>query len=205
MRQLVLKSCLLALSVTNFIACTAHGQERLNNTIYYKLVRDIIFQDTIVPKWRAEIIESRVKSGQLTKEDSTKYYKVIKEVKLLLHRQYANLFAKDALLGDLEENGYLQKYLSKKKIKEIINSFPEDGFHDAPLVDDRIELITEFPKWDDYHKFSMPVSIGENRFLVYHYKAFGRFNYRYGVIIFSTIDNNDYRIEKEIILKEVNM
>src|SRR5690606_25419620 len=125
--------------------------------------------------------------------------------RLLLFERKTNSIAKNALLKDLQENHYLQKYLSLKEIKEVVDRFPaEDEFHDSSKVHKRIELISEFPKWEDYHKFSSPVLIGKNRFLVYHYKTTGRFNLEYGVILFSIVGNS-YEIDQEITLKQVIM
>src|SRR5690606_6997061 len=147
-------------SVISLVSCRAQNRNSVTDQVYYKLISDIIRQDTLVPEWRNKIIEARVKGGQITKEDSIKYYDAIKNGRLLLFERKTNSIAKNALLKDLQENHYLQKYLSLKEIKEVVDRFPaEDEFHDSSKVHKRIELISEFPKWEDYHKFSSPVLI----------------------------------------------
>lgn len=199
-----LKLLILTLSITSFTSSKAQNTNEVRE-IYYGLISDVIFQDTLVPDWKAKIIEAKVKHGQLTKADSATYYQIIKNQKLLLNQKLANSEAKKVLTHDMEDGHLLTSLFSEKELKTIINNFPEeDGLHNPKNIPEKIKLFEDTSEWELYHKFSSPVSLGENRFLVYHYMSTGRFNLKYGVILFS-ISNYGYTIEKEIILKHIIM
>lgn len=184
------------------MTCTTQAQNGISDKVYYDLVTDIIMEDTIVPNWRAKIIEDRVKRGTMTKHDSIKYFRIIKNSRLVLYNKKVNSRAKKALTKDLEETHNLKKHLSDKEVRDIVNKFPEDGPIDATLVKDRIEVLSKIPMRQDGHKFSSPIRISGNRFLVYHFNVTGHFNFSSGVVIFSVKDDA-YLIEKKVVLEEV--
>jgi hypothetical protein len=199
-----LKLLILTLCITSFTSSKAQNTNEARE-VYYGLISDIIFQDTLVPNWKAKIIEAEVEHGQLTKADSAKYYQIIKNQRLLLNHRQANSEAKKALTNDLEGGHILTSLFTENELKTIINNFPEeDGLHNPKNIPEKIKLLEYASEWELYHKFSSPVSLGENRFLVYHYMSTGRFNLKYGVILFS-ISNQGYTIDKEIILKQITM
>lgn len=197
-----LKFFLLALSAVSLLSCTVKSQTKVSDLVYHNLIKDIMSRDTVIPEWRNKLIKARVQNGQITKEDSIKYNQVIKASKLLLYNKKTNSLAKKSFAIDIEEEGFLVNYLSKKIVQRLINTFPENSFHDDSLSIKNIELINDLPKWQDYHKFSSPILIEENRFILYHYKSTERFNFKYGVVIFS-LNNNTYKVEKELTLKQV--
>lgn len=203
MRSQILKSLLLVLSVTSILSCKAQVQNEVNDSIYYRLITDLVSQDTLVPEWRNRIIQSKIENGQLTQEDGLKYYNAIKNRRFLVFNKKIDLLAKDALTKDLEDGHYLERHLSFNKISKVIKRFPnENGFHDITFVLKGIELVDKFSEWQRYHKFSSPVWVEKNKYIIFHYKSIGRFNYGYCVVLFS-LDKADYVIEQEITLKRV--
>ena len=197
---------LLAVSAISLTSCKAQHQNVVGDLAYYELITDIISRDTLVSDWKNRIIEARIKSGQLEWKDSSRYSNIIKATKLSLFYKKADSLARDALVKDMQENQYLMSYLSKEDLTEAIDKLPEiDGLHDTSNISREIKLIAETPKWESYHKFSSPVMVGKNLFLIYHYKSTGRFNYKYGVVLFSLGNNDDYEIKQEVTLKQVIM
>jgi len=192
----------LVVSVISLVSYNAQSQNVVGDLTYYELISDIISRDTLVPDWKNRIIEARIKSGQLEQKDSSRYSNNIKATKLLLFYKKADSLARDALANDMQENQYLMSYLSKEDVNKAISKLPEiNGVHDKSSISKGIKLIVEAPKWESYHKFSSPVMVGKNLFLVYHYKSTGRFNYKYGVVLFS-VQEGSYLIKNEIVLKQ---
>jgi len=203
MKSVVLKFLLSALSAISLTSCEAQNKNRELDKLYYELITDIIFQDTLVSNWKTKIIEAKMKNGKLTRTDSIKYYKVIKNKSLLLYNRKTNSLGKRALLDDLDKGHVLASHFTENELKAIIDNFPEENsFHHSKIIPEKIGLIEDLPKWGVYHKFSSPVSIGENQFLIYHYTSAGRFNLKYGVIIF-TLGDKGYTINEEITLKQI--
>jgi hypothetical protein len=197
---------LLAVSAISLVSYNAQSQNVVGDLTYYELITDIISRDTLVSDWQNKIIEARVQSGQLERKDSSRYSNIIKATKLSLFFKKADSLARDALVKDMQENQYLMSYLSKEDLTKAIDKLPEiDGLHDTSNISREIKLIAETPKWESLHKFSSPVMVEKNLFLIYHYKSTGRFNYKYGVVLFSLGNNDDYEIKQEVTLKQVIM
>lgn len=167
----------------------------------YRLMGDIIAQDTVIPDHKFRMLAERVRLGKLTQQDSAKYVQSVRGAKLQLYRYESNGTALRLLKEDLESNGKVTMYLTPEVVRKAINEIPSvDSPHDKRLVPDHINLISTHNNREIYHKCSAPIKVGDNRYIFYHYKKVSLSNKTLEFIVFYMDGEGRCQIEKEIVL-----
>lgn len=163
-----------------------------------QLMVDIILQDTIVSENKLRSIHSKIEKGLLTVEDSVKYVHTIKERNLLLYKYQENIKAAEILREDLAENGVVTSELSPDIVQKAIKQFPSNREYVFDFQWGEVKLTGVLDKWVMYHKFSSPVCIGDNSYLIFHYHHISLRNHSIEFLIFSLDDVEGYQIKKKI-------
>jgi len=208
MKHQDLKYWLLAQNVTNILMCfvfttmfnsNMYGQEI--NKCAYRIMGDIIAQDTVIPEYKFKMLGERVRLGKLTKEDSVKYVHTIRSAKMLLYELESNKTALRLLKEDLNTNGKITSYLSEALVRKIMERLISiDGHHNKFLMPSNVNLISKIDDKDVYHKFSSAVKMDDNRYIFYHYKYVSVSNKTLEFIVFTRNEHGECQIEKEIVL-----
>lgn len=178
------------------ICITISGQDYADAT--HELITDIIFQDTVIPEQRYWSIKEKVLDGQLTKEDSIKYIKAIKNRELLLFANQTNSTAYKLLSEDLKNNGTITAELSEDIVRKAMKHPLPDAPHDWKNFGNGIKLTKLIDKWLPYHEFSAPMKIGDNKFIIYHYRNASIYNGSLEFIVYNINSQAKYKIEKVI-------
>lgn len=199
----VLKYSLLVRNVISiilfFIVQKNYSQDV--NIATHDLIADIMYADTIVPDYKFKILESKLKRGLITKEDSISYISNVKNSKLRLFNRSSSKIALKILERNLNRKGKLTEHFSAAEIQEMISNVPEDeNVFNHIFLPDRIKLISSVTKTLNYHKFSAPIKISDFRFLIYHFKNIGVRNKKAEFLIYEIDTNNNYTILDDILL-----
>lgn len=181
---------------------TIQGQET-EGRAYYELIKKTMSKDTLIDDLTEKLIRGRMATGRMTKEDSTRYYNIIKARKLVLHKNTCNETARKALKRALEEKTVIRDPLVAEKVETALKNVPpkETSFNTIQLGNE-IELKEEHQNSNIYHEFSSPINVNleEHQYLVYHLRSTGKYNYKTEIIIFSVKPSGNYKIDERILL-----
>ncbi len=172
--------------------------------VTYNLMSDIIYSDTLISETKYQILESKVRRKVITKEDSLAYVLSIKNSKLTLFQKTENKEALRILKTDFLNKGKLFQYFSPAEIEHIMKIIPREEytFQKERLHSSRIALIDYKKMFLLFHKFSSPIKIDSNRFLIYHFKNISKLNHKSEFLIYNINSENKYTIEDNIVLSD---
>ncbi len=164
------------------------------------IIKTLISMDTIIDQRRLIVISDKIQKGMMTKEDSIKFVESLKKRKAKLYAISHNQAMTEQLKQDLRESGPLTQKLTENVLKKVIRRIP--FFSEWKVVDfsDSADLVYDPDLMSTYHKFSNPVYIQHNQFLIYHVKYVGRFNGFSKLIIYEVGTEGDILIKDAILL-----
>ncbi len=179
----------------------SNGQSHVERA-YYDMIKKTMSKDTVVDALTEKSIKGKMETGRMTKEDSIKYYNIIKTRKPVLYKFHNNSLLRKVLADDSREYKIVASRISEKTVETAFDNIPpKDDSFEAEKVGNNIELVDKFPESKICHGFSSPIDIDENQFLVYHSRA-GETKYdcMTEIIIFSVRPDGSYIIDENILL-----
>ncbi len=192
MNKLPLKLILLfSLFQTN-----TYGQEK--DGISFRLVNQIMLQDTVLNKYKLDMIHDRVFKGVLTKKDSVAYVGKIRNWPLHLFALCYNSGMQKALKSDLRQSGIMSKKLTPEVVRGALKTISYDREWPREGLVDRIDLVYDPEPLSTYHKFSEAVPLGDGRYLLYHVKHIGKFNVEIRFYILGDDENGIFSIDETV-------
>ncbi|TMU56386.1 hypothetical protein [Flagellimonas algicola] len=181
-------------------------QKKLSDEIYNKLVAFIVSQDTAISVLHQRKVKSLVKKGKMTKTDSIRYYRAIRDKRLVLIKKKANFIAREYLAKDLKGHNFIEKHLhlSAMQTQAIIERLQVDDNHNPALISKRIDIFEKVPEWQGYYQISSAVPIDEENYFIFYYRHNGHFSWESVAVTF-TVAEGKFKVKNKTKLDMVTL
>lgn len=142
--------------------------------VHYDLIKKVISEDTIIHDWQRRILKSKVIKGVLEPVDTVNYINTIKQAKLILDAKALNknFLEKIKEIQDKDIIKWIGIKINNTHLSKIPKEFEFKNNTDLKGIKVEKEPNKQLP----YHKFSTPLKLERNIYLVYWLKYNGTLN-----------------------------
>ncbi|WP_430908406.1 hypothetical protein [Maribacter sp. 2-571] len=141
----------------------------------YGIVPEVIRQDTVPDPMLAEVLHDLILKGRFTEQDSIDQVEKRKERSFILLNWAVNTEAERSLAKAYLDTSKIAEHFGRERIMEFFDRIGPDRPHPDFLGGTGVTIVERVAKQMHNHRFSEPLHVTENQFLVYHEKYWGSF------------------------------
>ncbi|GMN06526.1 hypothetical protein MTsPCn5_19150 [Croceitalea sp. MTPC5] len=183
-----------------FMSTSLSGQDQPNG--YYQLINKVVLEDRTLDEYMSELITRKMKTGEISFEDSVTVVNKISNRPLRVHNQTVNAYMRAVLERKHHKRINLSMALAPYSIEAIIKRVPySESLLDSTQLDDRIRLIKNKGRFERGHYFSFPVELDKaaKKYLVYHTVNSGYRKYLVEFLMYTIRNGEVATLEKYIV------